>query len=359
MNQNKHTVLVTACGCPGGPSVVRALAGDFRVVATDLDPAASGRFWTDAFHTVPGGDNPDFIPALLSICRREGVDVLLPESSAEVLPIARARDQFEELGVKVLVSRPEAIEVALDKAHTYGAMEGAGVPLPEHTTIPDTPDGRMAWHWMVEAIYALGYPLMPVVVKRPVGKGGRGFWIVQSELCRLDLGRLDLDLRRWPNSRRITMDELTTWAIRHLAAGDSLGRWLIMEYLQGDESSADTFDCFGSALGFTKIRRDCRNGVHFRHEASYDPQLMDWGRRTVSRLGLDYFVNVQFMAGKLLEVNPRISTQIQAPGFNLPTLGVKLALGLIDRAEVALPDGVRAEYFLDLRSYEEDNHNED
>ena len=340
------TVLVTACGCPGGPSLVRGLRGDFRVVGTDLDPAAAGRFHADAFYPTPPGHDPAFIDTLRDICRREGVDAVLPESSHEVLALARARGHFEDDGVTVLVSEEAAVRAALDKAETYRLVEGADVPLPCYHLIKERADGVVAFNDLCNAVYELGYPGRPVVLKRPDGKGGRGIWIVQDEV-----DRISLDMRRWPNAQRVTLPEVTQWCAGQMAAGRLLGRWLVMEYLEGDESSADTFDGYGTVLGFTKIRRDCRNGVHWRHEARYDPDLARWARRVVERLGLEYFVNVQFMAGKLLEVNPRISTMIYHEGYNLPALGVKLALGLVTEEETALPDGVRAQYHLDLRSY--------
>ena len=51
-----------------------------------------------------------------------------------------------------------------------------------------------------------------------------------------------------------------------------------------------------------------------------------WAREAVSILGLEWFVNAQFMGDYLMEVNPRISTQIIHESFNLPVLGVRLAL---------------------------------
>lgn len=346
MIKSKPTVLVTACGCPGGPSVVRALKDDFFVVGTDNDPAASGSFWADAFYQVPRGDDPAFVPAILDLCQREQAAVVLPESSDEVLSLARAKAQFDRLGgLHLLVSEPEAVELALDKARTYAALKGVGVPLPEYVLIDESLPGPEAWNLITKALYALGYPDRPVVLKRPVAKGGRGFWVVQASVV-----RPDLDMRQWPNAQRITLPELASWAAKRLAGERGLGRWLVMEHLEDEGTGANTFDCFGPVLGYTKYRYDCRNSVHWRHVARYDAELMDWGRRVVARLGLDYFVNVQFMGGKLLEVNPRISTQILAPGFNLPALGVKLALGLIDRADVHLPDGARAQYFLDQRA---------
>jgi len=160
-----------------------------------------------------------------------------------------------------------------------------------------------------------------------------------------DVDRVQLDMRQWPNAQKVTLAELGA------DLPSTFPRLMVMEHLTDYQDQADTFDGYGATMGYTKVRRDCRHGVYHDHETLYDPDLMGMARRVVERLGLEYFVNVQFMGGKLLEVNPRISTCIYHEGFNLPALGVKLALGLVTQAKVMLPDGVRSQYYLDLRSY--------
>ena len=333
---SKPRVLLTAIGCPGGPSVARALRQDFYVVGVDMDARASGRYFVDAFYQVPAGDDPKFIEAIKEIAAREDINAILPESSNEVLALATFRDLFErELGVKVLVSSPEAVSVALDKAETYRAMQGAGVPMPEVYEV-DHPSALRA------VLLRMGYYEHRVVIKSPLGKGGRGLRIVVPEL-----DRLESSLRQWPNVKMITPAELDAW----MDTQTSFPRLIVMEYLPEDQDRADTYDGYGATMGYTKVRRDCRHGVYHDHETLYDPELMDKARRVVERLGLEYFVNVQFMGGKLLEVNPRISTCIYHEGFNLPALGVKMALGQLTEAKVTLPDGIRSQYYLDLRSY--------
>ena len=46
-------------------------------------------------------------------------------------------------------------------------------------------------------------------------------------------------------------------------------------------------------------------------------------------------MNVQFIDGRLLEINPRISTIVYQGDFNLPYLAVRAALGEIDEEELA------------------------
>lgn len=325
------TVLLTAVGCPGGPSVIRALQrGGCRVIGADMDPEASGRFFADEFHLVPHGGSSQYANALLDLCEQYRADVLFPQSSAEVQALACNQPFFEEMGVRVLVSEPDAVAVALDKWRTYQAIRGV-VPQPLTFQVS-------GFHELETALGEVG---LPAVLKPAIGKGGRGLRVIVE-----DLDRWDLDLRQWPNAYKLTVRELL------YAAPMAFPPVLVQEYVEQDEDQADTYDGFGLAVGFTKIRQDCRRGVHFRHVAKFDARLMGLARQVIEALGLDYFVNVQFRGGKLLEANPRISTQIYHERFNLPLLGVRLALGDPGPLAYHLPDGTQSQYYHDLRSFD-------
>ena len=99
------TVLLTAAGSPGTAALVRALREngerDVRVVGADMSERSIGRHLCDAFELVPPGDDPGFVAALQALVEREGVDVVLPQSSYDLPPLAAARDAFP---VPVLVS---------------------------------------------------------------------------------------------------------------------------------------------------------------------------------------------------------------------------------------------------------------
>src|SRR4029077_7800167 len=104
------TVLVSACGAPGTAALMRALRQNgerpVRLIGTDMGELALGRHLADAFHRVPAGSDPGFADAMLEVCRAEGVDRILPQSSFDLLGLAEAKG-FD--GIAVLVSTPEAI----------------------------------------------------------------------------------------------------------------------------------------------------------------------------------------------------------------------------------------------------------
>src|SRR6266545_8381718 len=119
------TVLVTASGAPGTAALLRALRTNgergVRIVGVDMSPQAVGRHFCDRFYVVPPGRDPGFVDAVLDIVRRENIDAVLPQSSSDLLGLAEARERF--IGTTVLVSAPETIRVANDKALAYGMLE--------------------------------------------------------------------------------------------------------------------------------------------------------------------------------------------------------------------------------------------
>ena len=126
------TVLVTASGAPGTAALLRALRlnGErgVRIVGTDMSPQAVGRHFCDRFYVVPPGNDPAFADAMLDVVRRENIDAVLPQSSHDLQGLADARERF--MGTTVMVSPPEAIRTANDKAETYALLERLGLRAP-------------------------------------------------------------------------------------------------------------------------------------------------------------------------------------------------------------------------------------
>src|SRR2546425_115423 len=99
-----------------------------RIVGTDMSPQAVGRHFCDRFYVVPPGHDAAFGDALLDVVRRENIDAVLPQSSHDLQGLADARERF--MGTTVMVSPPEAIRTANDKAATYTLLERLGRRAP-------------------------------------------------------------------------------------------------------------------------------------------------------------------------------------------------------------------------------------
>src|SRR5919198_778319 len=92
-----------------------------RIVGTDMSPQAVGRQFCDRFYVVPPGRDPGFVDAVLDIVRRENVDIVLPQSSSDLLALAEGRERF--MASTVLVSPPDAVRTANDTAAAYALLD--------------------------------------------------------------------------------------------------------------------------------------------------------------------------------------------------------------------------------------------
>ncbi len=316
------TVLVSASGAPGTAALLHALREngerEVRLVGTDMSERSVGRHLCDAFHVVPAGSAPDFADAMLEVCRQEGVDAVLPQSSFDLEGLAGARERFE--GIAVLVSAPETIRRANDKAETYALLDRIGVRGPAWRRVT----GGEA---LAEAARELGYPGDDVSMKPVFSSGSRGFRIISASADR----REQLLTNRPGVAEAIRLEDLV-----ELLGDDQETELLVMELARGKERTIDGIAEGGRILlGHPKTREAMRAGLAMYFETLDDPELMDVAGRIVAELGIDHFFNIQLVGEHVIEINPRISTIVYQEDLNLPYLGVKHALGEIGADELA------------------------
>jgi carbamoyl-phosphate synthase large subunit len=268
---------------------------------------------------VPPGSSDEYIGALAEVAERERPDVLFVQSSAEVGPIAAARARFEGLGARVLVASPEAIALCGDKAAMHATLVDRAVPQPETFEVRSLDE-------FVSACERLGYPGRPVCFKPPVSKGSRGFRVLRPDVDRASV------LGGRHNGVVMDLDE-TVAAFRSV---ESFPRLLVMEYLDGPEHTVDALAAGGEILLHqAKTREEIATGLAMSFRTLARPDLVDFAREACRALALDWFVNLQFKGGRLLEVNPRVSTFVYQEDFVLPYLGIKYALGELDDEALA------------------------
>jgi len=319
-------IILTACGCPGASTLIKRLKGNgerkVTIIGTDMNKEAIGRFLCDSFYEVPSGTSDEFISAMMDIVEKEKPALIFPESSNEVLALAKAREKFEAIGTRVVVSSPEAIQASNNKYLMYETVKQSGkVDLPAYFSASNLDD-------FVSAAERLGYPESPVVFKPHYGKGSRGVRIIDPKA---DRKRQLMDEK--PTSKYMGFGEFTE--IFKDVEDSDFPDFLLMEYLEGMEKTADTLALDGRALLTTiKTVEKARWGVIVEGELVRDDFLVEQTRHVLNSIPLSYCVNIQFIAGKLIEINPRVSTFIYQQNLIAPYLAIKLALGELSEEDV-------------------------
>lgn len=314
------TVLVSASGAPGTAALLRALRAngerDVRLVGTDMSERSIGRHLCDAFHLVPAGSDAGFADAVLAVCEREGVDIVLPQSSFDLAGLAEHRARFP---VPVLVSSPETIRRSNDKAESYALLHRLGLRAPEFRRVRGA-EGVAA------AAAELGYPDRPVCFKPVFSSGSRGFRVLDPSL-----DRAHQLLHERPGSVAMRLEEAVELLPRE--GGPDL---LVMELATGGERTIDGIAGGGQILlGHAKTREAMRAGLAMYFVTLDEPELMAIAERIVGELEIEHFFNIQLVGEHVIEINPRISTIVYQEDLNLAYLGIKHALGEISGEELA------------------------
>ena len=85
----------------------------------------------------------------------------------------------------------------------------------------------------------------------------------------------------------------------------------------------------------TRTREEFLTGLAMAFKTIDRPELVELTRKVVRHLDLDYYQSVQWIGGRLLEINPRVSTFVYQEDFIIPYLGIKYTLGELTKDDVA------------------------
>jgi carbamoyl-phosphate synthase large subunit len=259
----------------------------------------------------------DFAEALLDVCRRESVDIVIPGADEEVFALAKAKSAFLEAGVKCAVEDSEKVELTRDKVRFFERLAQADVPLPKFAEISTA--GEL--HGVAEA---LGYPERPVILKPNTGRGARGLILVDSKVNALDQGT---EARGYAVGNVDLVTEL-------LGKSEEPLGLIAMEFLPGDIFDCDCVARDGVPLCIVPRRRlwdtPFSRGVE-GHRIEHNPEMEGLVKQITEALSFNYVFDCDFGSsadGKpgLLELNPRWSGSVTAAlagGVNVPSVLVR------------------------------------
>jgi hypothetical protein len=112
-------------------------------------------------------------------------------------------------------------------------------------------------------------------------------------------------------------------------------RLMLMEYVDSPEVTVDLFADRGEVVFHqVRTREEFLTGLAMAFKTIDRPDLVELSREVVRHLGLDYYQSIQWIGGKLLEINPRVSTFVYQEDFIIPYLGIKYALGELTENDV-------------------------
>jgi carbamoyl-phosphate synthase large subunit len=103
-----------------------------HILATDLKPEMSAACqYADRSFKMPRVTDEGYMAELLALCEQQDVGVVIPTIDTELLGLAQARPQFEERGIKLVVSDESLVYMCRDKRLTLKLFESLNIGNPE------------------------------------------------------------------------------------------------------------------------------------------------------------------------------------------------------------------------------------
>lgn len=137
--------------------LLRHLKTNFYIIGADASPMNPARAFTDEFFLIPRCDEPGYIEAILSLCQKNKISMLIPLYEKEFSLLNAHRNEIEAAGTILLLSKQPVIETCNNKIMTARFFKEMKLPAPLSYT------GRP-----LEEI------VLPVIIKPLDGMGSSG-----------------------------------------------------------------------------------------------------------------------------------------------------------------------------------------
>ncbi|GHU52144.1 hypothetical protein AGMMS49975_07360 [Clostridia bacterium] len=249
----------------------------------------------------PELEGEEYVDFCLDFCTRNKVEVFVPKRG--LADISRNLAKFAKIGVRVLADDYEKVSIFADKVRTYDFFRNKGLGcLPMFNCVTSAAE--------FEAIYKY-LKFLPLCVKFALDEGAQSFRIIDNAPRTLTRSRY-----------RLQYGELLE------LLGDTFPKLLVMQYLSGDEISAD---CLATSRGNIIIPRKKMYGRV--EKIFFDETVVDLCGKILDISGLQCPCNIQFRYDKgklyLLEINTRMSggLHLAAACVNIPLVAINKLIG--------------------------------
>jgi carbamoyl-phosphate synthase large subunit len=296
-------ILVTAAGCPGFITICKAIRSsplpNSIIHGCDMNNDAVGLYFADKSFVVPRGDSEDYISIVKKYCIDNNINLIIPASDTELLPLSLNRETFESIGCKILVAPQSSLESILDKSFLYKECKKNNdlkKIIPHFNVCSNTTELKLAYDNIASSFDN-------VCVKPARAHGSRGFRIISSIESKKEF------FSNKPSASKISFESL--YKIMNQGSED-FPSLLVMEYLSGEEFSVDCVSYNGKFHCVTRRRDIIKDGICSSGTVVKKQDLIDLSEIIYKNFGLKFNANIQFKYDssgnpKLLEINPRVS----------------------------------------------------
>jgi len=169
------TVNVIITGVSGGSigneliKALRLAKAPYHIIGADMKPDSIGLYQADESCIVPPASDPEYIDALLKLCEKRNVRVLIPGSEPEMKIVSAHQQLFKEADILTLINSASVIEICTDKWKTISFLTENGFNSPQSVLLRSEDDCKK-----IER--------MPVVIKPSRGSGGSNLVFIAQDI---------------------------------------------------------------------------------------------------------------------------------------------------------------------------------
>lgn len=107
------------------------LGSEGLIIGTDMQLSAPALSVADIVKQVPAVYSDDYISQILAICREYNADVVISLNDLELPVLSKNKQLFEDMGIKLVVSSQEVIDICFDKYKTANYILSLGLKTPK------------------------------------------------------------------------------------------------------------------------------------------------------------------------------------------------------------------------------------
>lgn len=173
-----------------------ALDIELKIYGADMAGTAPALAYCDFTRKVVAMNNPGYINNLISICVADNIDLIIPTIDTDLLVLSENKNNFENIGTKVMISEPDKIRICRDKNKTFQFFTDCGLHAPKPVT-----------NWEE---YESGYPAF---IKPKDGSSSKNAFKVKNEKeLEVYAGQIaDYIVQPFVSGREYTIDIFCDW----------------------------------------------------------------------------------------------------------------------------------------------------
>lgn len=257
-----------------------------KIVGADMSHTAPALHSCDEWYQVPGIYDPDYIDRILSICEKEKINSIISLNDMELPILIENQEKFNDIGVNLVLSNKNVIDICSDKYKTYEFGLELGIPVPK------------TYIEVSQAIVDIANDSIkfPLIVKPRWGSASFGLYIVNT------IGELEESFTQCHSNLA------TSYLCQFQQSNQDV---IIQEFIEGSEYGVDIFNDLRSTYhGFVAKKKLSMRAGETDKATTVSPRLfLDSATKIGKNLGHIGNLDCDFMERDgemlLLELNPR------------------------------------------------------